>query len=95
MDIHFFREGKGDGVFIRLDLGEPLGKLWFHRPGASPLEQQLLWTELCSVLDNQMQQIRKASYLCGWRDAKSKRRKETWFSRYCDVTDWEKKKAGL
>jgi hypothetical protein len=41
---------------------------------------RLLHADLRERLSQRMRQIRQEAYAQGWKDAKAKRRKETWFS---------------
>ena len=86
------------GVWVRLGNDYPLKtqeNLDFYRAGASSIETALLRKHLQDQLDAMMEEVRQVSYLRGWRDAKSKRKKQAWFSDFAQVMDWEKKEAGL
>ena len=86
------------GVWVRLGTDAPLHKqpaLDFYRAGASQIETALLRQHLQDQLDAMMEEVRQVSYLRGWRDAKSKRKKQSWFPDIAQVMDWEKKEAGL
>lgn len=41
---------------------------------------RLLLSDLDQALCNRMEKIRREAYAQGWKDAKARRRKETWFS---------------
>lgn len=97
MTISFVSSNDGGGLYVEVrpdGLGENLC-LDFYRAGASVIETTLLRRHIRQALDNQMEAIRKVSYLRGWRDAKSKRKKKDWFASCVDVRDWETKEAGL
>jgi hypothetical protein len=72
-----------------------IGKIVFWRQSPSEIEATLLQAHLSGKVDASMEAIRKVSYLRGWRAAKSKRNKESWWSCWPEVLPWEKKEAGL
>lgn len=72
-----------------------IGKVTFWRQSPSTIEATLLQAHLCGKVDASMEAIRKVSYLRGWRAAKSKHNKESWWSCWTEVLPWEKKEAGL
>ena len=43
---------------------------------------KLLANNLQKSLESALEKIRREEYLKGWKDAKAKRKKEDWFSRY-------------
>lgn len=97
MKILFLPEPNGHGLYVRLipaGLGENV-QLDFYRAGTSRIEATLLGRHLQEGLDAQMELVRRVSYLRGWRDAKSKRKKHEWFASCVDVREWESKEAGL
>jgi hypothetical protein len=67
----------------------------FYRAGASPLETQILTVEIHEKLRAHMEEVRRVAYLRGWRDAKAKRKKVTWYPGWFEVLDWERREAGL
>lgn len=97
MMISFISSDSRKGLFVRVrpDGLEKDLCLDFYRYGASTIETTLLRQYLCTALQDQMEQIRTVSYLRGWRDAKSKRKKKDWFASSVDVRDWEEREAGL
>ena len=97
MTISFISSDGKKGLFVRVrpDGLEKGLCLDFYRDGASAIETTLLQRHLYKVLQDQMEAVRKVSYLRGWRDAKSKRKKKDWFASCVDVRDWETKEAGL
>ena len=72
-----------------------IGKIVFWRQSSSEIEATLLQAHLSGKVDASMEAIRKVSYLRGWRAAKSKHNKESWWSCWPEVLPWEKKEAGL
>ena len=97
MNIRLLSAEGGKGLYIELtpdDLGENV-TIDFYRAGASDIEATLLQRHLQQALDQQMEKVRQVSYLRGWRDAKSKRKKHGWFASCVYVPGWEKKEAGL
>ena len=97
MTISFISSSDGQGLYVRVrpDGIEKDLNLDFHRASASVIETRLLQRYLYTALSNQMEQVRQVSYLRGWRDAKSKRKKKDYFASSVDVRDWEEKEAGL
>ncbi len=72
-----------------------IGKITFWRESSSEIEATLLQAHLSGKVDASMEAIRKVSYLRGWRAAKSKRNKESWWSCWTEVLPWEREEAGL
>ena len=94
MNIHIHKEPNSKGVYLKVSL-DGLEPLWFYRDGASKLETQLLNDELYRQFSKQLEELRKVSYLRGWRDAKAKRVKTQFFADVLFMTDHERKAAGL
>lgn len=87
-----------EGLVIRIKPSAPLDQtlcLDFYRAGASSIETVLLQVQLQRVFDEQTEHLRRVSYLRGWRAAKSKLKKASWFADYQKVLEWEEKEAGL
>lgn len=87
-----------EGLVFRIKPSAPLDQtlcLDFYREGASSIETVLLQSQLQRMFDEQIEALRRVSYLRGWRAAKSKLKKATWFADYQKVLDWEEKEAGL
>lgn len=90
MDIYVYYDSKGACLSVE---HPTLGILQFHRESASEIEKILLTKELKENLQRDMREIRRISYLRGWRDAKAKRRKHDCFSSFPSVMSWEKEEV--
>jgi len=96
--IDLVKSSDGKGLFIRVTPRWPLKesiRLDFYRAGASEIETALIEQHLDALIADSTEALRKVSYLRGWRDAKSKRRKADGFTSGLVVDEWEKKEAGL
>ncbi len=84
------------GLFLGLKPGHPVNEeVLFFRECASPLERALLQQHMTEYISALFREVRRTSYLSGWRDAKSKKLKRDFFSGMSEVVEWEKKQAGL
>lgn len=72
----------GADVVLRITPGYPLGDRFFDLRWGTGSEwgAQLLWQMFDRALGARLEAIRKEAYAQGWRDAKSKKTKRTWFS---------------
>ena len=69
--------------------------LKFYRDAASEIEAVLLQKHILEAISHGFKDIRRVSYLRGWRDAKSKKRKkEDWFPPHPTITPWERNEIG-
>lgn len=97
--IRIVRSHDNKGLFVSLELGYPMPEkmeLDFFRASASEVETRLLEQEVRKKLHGLFEEIRKVSYLKGWKDAKSKKaRKSHVFPNRMYMDDWERKEAGL
>jgi len=95
--INFLVSKDLQGLYVRITPEYPLsgvGPLDFYRAGASSIETLLLEQQLDNLIWSKMEEVRRVSYLRGWRDAKAHRVKRTSFPTCVDVLDWENKDAG-
>ena len=60
-------------------------ELHFIGQTTKPWLAQLTVRHLRSLLRERMKDIRQAEYERGWKDAKGKRRKETWFRGHMEI----------
>jgi len=96
--INFLVSKDLQGLYVRITPGYSLdgvGPLDFYRAGTSSIETLLLERHLDKLLWSKMEEVRRVSYLRGWRDAKAHKVKSTSFPKCVDVLDWERKDAGL
>jgi hypothetical protein len=91
--IRICRSSESKGVYVCITPGGHLGQteLDFYRTSASPLETDLLAPFIEQQLHGLFEALRKKYYKAGWRDAKSHKVKQTWFSDYPGLMEWEKK----
>lgn len=87
LDLFVVVDGKGPLEGLRFD---------FFRHCASETERRLLDHYLRLQLRDTFREIRRVSYLAGWRDAKGKKNaKRNLFPECPTILEWEKREAGL
>ena len=93
-----FTKGTDEKILWVRVMGEyPVKQLFdFHLECATTVERSLLEKHLVTVMEKHCEELRRVSYLAGWRMAKSKKmQKRRYFNDCVEVMDWEKKEAGL
>ena len=94
MELYVVGHRDDKGVYIKVKV-DNLDWLYFYRESASPVESKLLDAHLSKELEKALEQVRRVSYLTGWRDKSAKRLKRKWFNSCLNIFDWEKQEAGL
>ena len=92
------RSTENTAVALELEIGFPLPDgmlLSFWRSGLTEVETRLLAVAIRGAIAANMTEIRRVSYLRGWRDKASHKNKEGWFASHPSVMPWERKDAGL
>ena len=86
-------------LWIVVEPGFPLEStetIWMKRACASVIECQMLCELLQRKIDENMAEVRKASYFRGWKHAKAKKSgRRIWFPTAVSLLPWEKEEAGL
>ena len=77
--IEFKRDGTTIEVLIEVKASQEKRWLPFHWNANNELYAELLVENFKHHLIEQMQRARKEAYEAGWKDAKAKQQKETWF----------------
>ena len=92
------RSTENKAVALALQIGFPLPdgmELLFWRSGMTEVETHLLCAAIRKAIETNMTEIRRVSYLRGWRDKASHKLKEGWFASHSSIIPWEKENAGL
>lgn len=78
--INFLRQETN--VIAEIECNSTVAKRWlsFSWNTTSELVAQLFVDNLENHLSERLQMERRKAYLAGWKDAKAKRKRETWFS---------------
>jgi hypothetical protein len=83
MDIDFYCSGNEVTAAVTIDvpvLGPRIWKFVLGHP--DPTFAAFAQNAMAVQLRDALQNIRREAYEAGWKDAKARRRKATWFSRF-------------
>jgi len=85
MMIRIIRNENRITILFRTDLpykdDEPESEFWFSRESSSAHEAELFRRYLIGRLGDLIASIRKEAYIKGWKDAKAKTKRATYFSK--------------